>query len=158
MRSSTAIDFTSPAALSGTHSRQTGDTAGPSAGQSSRLACSADRPLLRPLCARTHDHDHALGIRRAVIIEQVIRTPVCAAKRSITFCTIPEPLHGTDCMLRAPGKHVGFCAVPRSPAGPGSEPAAVFNDVLVVHHGADGLVADGQNLATSCEVRKPSKK
>jgi hypothetical protein len=101
------------------------------------------------LGARAHQHDHALRIRRAVVIEQVIGAAGLRGK------AIHHRLHNPGTAAwngvqasRAWKNTSGFCAVPRMIGRSGlSAFLPELNDVLVVHQRADGLVADGQNLA-----------
>ena len=94
-------------------------------------------------------HDHALRIRRAVVVEQAIGAAGLHGK------AVHHRLHNSRNrrVERRAGfarleEHVGILRRAANERAIGRERVLAERDqVLVVDHGADGLVADGQNLA-----------
>ena len=150
----------SPAAPPGRRSRQMADRGAPSASPSSRPLDQRVHRLFGSLCARAHQHNHPLRIRRAVIIEQVISAARRAAKRSITYCTIPGTAAWKGLQASRAWKNTsGFCAVPRI-IGRSGLSALCRKSIRYLSSTIARIVSSpmGRILPTSCEVRKPSKK
>jgi len=99
--------------------------------------------------ARTHQNDHALRIGRAVVVEQMIGTAGLRGK------AVHHRLHnawnrGMEWVAGLAGleEHVGILRRAADDGAIGAQGVLPeIDNVLVVHHGADGFVADGQNLA-----------
>ena len=105
--------------------------------------------FLGGLGARTHQHDHALCVLRAVVVEEAIAAACQLGK------TIHHRLHdaGNGRVERRAGlarleEHVGIlCRAANERAIRRKSVLAEGDQVLVVHQGAKRLVADGLNLA-----------
>ncbi len=111
------------------------------------------------LCARAHQHNHTLRIGRAVVIEQVVGAAGLRGK------AIHHRLH--DSRNRRMEGIAGLASLEENIGilrrAANDRPVrrqrvlAERNNVLVVHHRPDGLVADGQDLAHFVRSAEPVK-